>query len=363
MSERRETVAVGLSGGVDSSVAAALLLDQGHDVLGLTMEVFGGEPGRFRGAHACYGPGEEDDVVLARALCHRWGIPYHTVDLRAEFKSHVLDYFSSEYLRGRTPNPCVRCNQAVKFGYLVQRARESGIAFDAFATGHYARIEYDAERQRHVLVRGADPRRDQTYFLARLESSLLPQLRFPLGALTKDEVRAIARDKGLLVAERRGSQDFIQGGDHSALFAGRDVSTGPIKDLEGRVVGTHKGIVHYTVGQRRGLGVAASEPLYVLRIDGEANSLIVGPKNRLLSPGLIATDVHYVSIDPPTGPLRAQVKIRHNHGAVDAQLEPLDDRQVRVTFDVPQLSVSPGQAAVFYDGDLVLGAGFIEQSL
>jgi tRNA-specific 2-thiouridylase len=417
-------IAVGMSGGVDSSYAAYLLHEQGHLVVGLTMTVFGGRGGadtgggravsvqaldnaaakapekpsapagparsvptymtsrpedesRFFGMdwppsfhralppaerlrHACYGPSQEQNIESARRVCERLGIPHHTIDLKEEYRREVLDYFRAEYLRGRTPNPCARCNPAIKFGFLLQKAAEQGIGFDRFATGHYARVAYDPEKKRYRLKRGKDEKKDQSYFLYGLREEQLSRLLFPLGELEKREVKRRAAEAGLPVCERPESQNFAEGG-HAALFADQQVLPGPILDPSGKRIGTHRGIVHYTVGQRRGIGISASRPLYVLRVDAGRNALVVGPREQLLSRTLVASGTRFLGVDPPREPLRAQAQIRHNHQAADGELIPLGSREVKFVFDLPQLAVAPGQSAVFYRGELLLGGGEIRK--
>ena len=255
MQNTQATVAVGMSGGVDSSTAASLLKGQGLAVIGLTMAIFSGHDccqGISR--HASYGPGEEEDLQSAREVCSLLKIPHHVVDLREEYRETVLDNFTAEYLAGRTPNPCTRCNPLLKFGLMLDKARQTGVSFDIFATGHYVRTEFDPHRGRHVLKSALDGKKDQSYFLYGLKPDLLPRLRFPLGELTKDQVRDHAESLGLPVSDRPESQDFVEGGDYSFLFDKDQIRPGPIVDHEGKRLGTHKGIINYTVGQRRGIG-------------------------------------------------------------------------------------------------------------
>ena len=350
-----------MSGGVDSSYTAYLLQKQGHQVVGLTMAIFSSEAGSVRGGgHGCYGPNEQDDIESARRVCEQLGIEHHTLDLRQPYREAVLHYFKAEYLRGRTPNPCTRCNPAVKFGSLLQRAAEQGVDFDRFATGHYARIVYDEQSRRYRLKRGLDAKKDQSYFLYGLQESQLERLLFPLGELPKEEVKRAAARASLEVAKRPESQNFVEGG-HAGLFSAERVSPGPIENRSGKRIGTHRGIVHYTVGQRRGLGIGGGEPLYVLRIDAACNRLVVGPRQALFSCELVAERTRFLGIDPPSKPLRAQAQIRHNHAAAPGELSPLGEGKYRFLFDLPQLSITPGQSAVFYQGETLLGGGEIGQ--
>jgi tRNA-uridine 2-sulfurtransferase len=365
-----QRVAVGLSGGIDSSVAAYLLKRQGFEVIGLTMQTWDGSvPLKPSGRPGCFGPGEEDDLKAAGEIARRLDIKHHVVSLSAEYKAEVLEYFRKEYLAGRTPNPCVRCNRQVKFGLLLERARAKGIVFDRFATGHYARVAFDEGRGRHVLMRGADAKKDQSYFLSHLSQEQLGQLIFPLGDLRKEEVRRIATDLGWTdLLDKPESQDFIECDSYDALFAPEDVKPGPIVDDQGRVVGEHSGIIHYTVGQRRGLKLGGNpQPVYVTGVSGKDNTVHVGPKEQLYGSRLLATNLNWIALPrAPALPIRASVKVRQQHPPAAALLMRVErDNQpaVEVLFDEPQLAITPGQTAVFYEGDLVLGAGTIEGCL
>lgn len=357
------SVAVGLSGGVDSSVAAALLVRAGYEVTGLTMRIWDGpETGQAGCRQGCYGPGEEEDIAACEALCSRLGIPYRVVDLSREYERTVLEYFRSEYLRGRTPNPCVLCNHVMKFGFLLDRARLEGLRFDYFATGHYARIQ---ERSGRPCLRiAADPAKDQSYFLHRLGPEVLGRVLFPLGEKTKPEVRDMARSLGLEVSEKPESQDFVTGGDYSLVFGGREGPPGDIVDSEGRVLGRHRGIHRYTIGQRRGLGVSTGpDPLYVLRLDPERNRIVVGPGEGLFAEGLSTEDTILSDPSLEGRPFECRVRIRQNHAPTPAEVT-VRNGAARVLFRTPQRAVAPGQSAVFYDdADFVLGGGIIEKAL
>ncbi len=359
-----KTVAIGMSGGVDSSLTAALLKKQGFQVIGLTMKIYGGElsPTSSRG-HACYGPGEEEDIAITAAVAEHLAIPLHVIDLHAEYREHVLTHFKHEYLAGRTPNPCTRCNPLLKFGFLIKKARATGIDFNYFATGHYARVCRDENIGRFVLKKARDPRKDQSYFLYALPPSLLGQLMFPLGDMNKKDVRSLADDYKLPVSARPESQDFIEGGAYSDLFNAPDIQPGPIIDCHGQKLGTHRGIIHYTIGQRRGIGIAHSEPLYVTGIDAQHNAIVVGPKTDLLSNGLFATDLHLLSTDSLRPGQTVQARIRHSHNPAAATIAACDENTVTIRFEQPQLSVTPGQAVVVYDDDIVLGGAVIEKPL
>lgn len=345
-------IAVGLSGGVDSSVAAALLARAGHEVVGITMKIW--REGRFAGGpkDACYGPGEADDIARAEALSRRLGIPYHVFDCAGEYESVVLDYFKREYLAGHTPNPCVRCNAFLKFGVLPGLARKSGLAFDRFATGHYARIREEDGRFR--LLRGADETKDQSYFLYRLSQAQLAGLLFPLGELRKSEVRALAAEFGLEVKDQPDSQDFYSG-DHAELLETPD-RPGNIVDSGGRVLGAHRGFWHYTVGQRKGLGIAAKHPLYVLELNPCRNEVVVGSAGETVARRLVLGDCHWIG-EPPEG--AAEVKIRSAAKPLPAEISTGENGET--VLDLPSGASAPaaGQSAVLYRGDLVLGGGII----
>jgi tRNA-specific 2-thiouridylase len=352
-------IAVGLSGGVDSSVAAAILKKQGHEVIGITMRIYDESFGIREGAkHACFGPGEKEDIEVSQRVADALGIAYRVVDLRAEYKERVLDYFRDEYLAGRTPNPCVRCNTLLKFGFLVDRAREAGLDFDVFATGHYARI--GTRRGRACLMKGADPAKDQSYFIYRLEPERLESIAFPLGEFTKPQVRAMAREFGLETAEMAESQDFIAGGDYSPIFRGSGLEQGDIVDDSGKLLGRHKGIAYYTIGQRRGVGVAAGEPLYVSGIDAKRNRIVVSVEEKLFSKALLAREVFLQ--DPQERGFDAWARIRQNHRPAEARAEIQVGGQMRVGFASPQRGVAPGQSVVLYEGDFVIGGGTIDQT-
>jgi tRNA-uridine 2-sulfurtransferase len=360
-----------MSGGVDSSVVAGLLRRRGDSVVGLTMQLWnqrrlpelvpeGGATGR-----CC----SLDDVYDARFVAQHLGIPYYVVNFEDRFEQQVVRPFIDEYLAGRTPIPCTLCNNFIKFDQFLELA--AGVGAGRIATGHYARIGFDEPAGRYQLRRGIDPGKDQTYFLFGLTQEQLAQTDFPLGSFTKPQVRALARELGLPVAEKPDSQEicFVPNGDYAAFidayFRERGIAPdrthGEIVDTGGRVLGEHAGVHHFTVGQRRGLRVAAGEPLYVIATEPQAQRVIVGRNQDLLRARLHAKDVNWISIASILEPVRAQVKIRNKHEAAPATLYPTSaPGRVEIVFDLPQRAVTPGQAAVFYDGDLVLGGGWIE---
>jgi tRNA-specific 2-thiouridylase len=354
-------VAVGLSGGVDSSVAAALVMEMGYEVLGLTMEIYDGAVAlQETGRPACYGPGEKEDLEVAERLCRKLGIHFHVIDLRQEYRNHVIHYFKREYLEGRTPNPCIVCNQKLKFGFLLEKAKAIGLDFNYFATGHYARATKCG--QRFVLQRPLDRSKDQTYFLYGLTQEQLSRILFPLGSYTKSQVRQMARILNLESAEHRESQDFIQGGDYLSLFSDEELRTGEIVDQCGKVLGRHRGIMRYTIGQRRGLGIASSKPFYVVRIDARSNQVVVSHKEPF-SQGVIVTDLNLIGTEAIEQPQHVEAKIRLQHTAAPATVFPPENGMTKIIFEEPQPSVTPGQSAVLYSQDIVYGGGVIQSVL
>jgi len=353
-------IAVGLSGGVDSSVALLTLRDAGAHVVGLTMKIYNGSiPNLPTNIDACYGPTEVEDIDSCSKLCADHDIPYHVLDLSKEYEERIIDYFKAEYRVGRTPNPCVRCNIEMKFGFLLERARQTGIDFDYFATGHYARTE---ERNGILHLRTAvDTSKDQTYFLHRLTPEALSRVVFPLGSQSKPKVKETARRYGLAaIADKPESQDFI-GGDYGILFENEE--PGDIVDEAGKVLGRHKGIVHYTVGQRRGIGMSLGpSAMYVLALDAAKNQVIVSGNAELFAAGLTGSKLVLHDEELRTTELRALVRIRQNHKPAAARLRFFDDK-AEIWFEDPQRAVAPGQSAVFYDQDgFVLGGCIIDSS-
>lgn len=357
-------LAVGLSGGVDSSMTALLLRRAGFDIVGLTMQIWDGSiPLPDEGRSGCFGPGEVRDLEAVRAFAGRLGIPHHVVPLADEYRRVVLDYFREEYLRGRTPNPCVHCNRQMKLGFLLDRARQLGIEFDAFATGHYARRLRDGDTGRQRLLKARDASKDQTYFLSHLGQAQLGQLVLPLGGLLKEEVRAMAVEAGFPdLAAKAESQDFVESRDYGALFRSDDARPGPIVTRAGARLGTHCGLIHYTIGQRKGLGVGgAGEPWYVVELDAVKNLVVVGRREDLGGLGFRASRVNWIGIpSAPAEPTRVECRIRQRHAGAPATMRRVEGATVDVEFDEPQFSITPGQIAVFYDGDEVLGGGTIE---
>jgi tRNA-uridine 2-sulfurtransferase len=349
-----------MSGGVDSSVAAALLKEQGHQVIGVTLDMWPRQSlvdSAVRQNVCCSLEAVED----ARRVADRLGIPHYTLNLREDFERTVVQNFVREYMRGRTPNPCVRCNRFVKFEALLYKARAWGASH--LATGHYARVER-AESGRYALRKAVDLSKDQSYALSSLTQEQLAHSMFPLGGMTKAETRQMATDLGLVTAQRPESQElcFVPDDDYAAFLRERAPSvaqSGPIRNLRGEVLGTHPGIAFFTVGQRRGLGIASSSPLYVVEIIPEQNTVVVGERDELYSSGLIAGDVNWVSTGPPDGEIRANVRMRYHGAESPGVASPRRDGTLEIDFDEPQRAVSPGQTAVLYDGDTVLAGAII----
>ncbi|HNQ43684.1 MAG TPA: tRNA 2-thiouridine(34) synthase MnmA [Candidatus Cloacimonadota bacterium] len=359
----KKSVLVGLSGGVDSAMTAKLLIDQGFDVTGVTMSIWDGSIALDTATKSgCFGPGEKDDLEAAARVCAELGIPHHIIRLQDQYRDNVLSYFCDTYISGQTPNPCLVCNQRLKFGFLPAKARELGLRFDYFATGHYARISFNSPSGRYELRSALDSTKDQSYFLAYLQQEQLANLIFPLGDKTKEEVKALARKLGFEeLAAQAESQDFFESDDYSILFADGTFREGEIVDFQGKVLGTHKGLIFYTIGQRRNLGIPGqSEPYYVIRIDAAANRLVVGPQRLLYGISCIVGSMNWLSIPEPQQEFSATAKIRLQHTAAPCLVRRLDTNNWQVDFDEPQLSITPGQGIVFYQDDLVLAGGIIQ---
>jgi tRNA-specific 2-thiouridylase len=364
-----ETIAVAMSGGVDSSVVAGLLHRQGERVIGLTMQLWnqrrlpelaGGAPtGR-----CC----SIDDVYDARHVAQHLGIPYYVVNFEDRFERQVVQPFIDEYLAGRTPIPCTLCNNFIKFDQFLEMAEGAGAS--RIATGHYARIAWNADSGRWEMRRSADRTKDQTYFLFGLSQPQLARTLFPLGGFEKSQVRELARELAIPTADKPDSQEicFVPNGDYAsfidAYFREQGIDAGETRgDLvtaDGRVVGEHSGVHHFTVGQRRGLGIAAGEPLYVIATEPLTRRVVIGRNESLLRASMMVKDVNWISIAAPSAPLTAEIKIRNKHAAAAATITPVTSTRVEVRFQEPQRAVTPGQGAVFYSGDLVLGGGWIE---
>jgi tRNA-specific 2-thiouridylase len=349
-----------MSGGVDSSVAAALLAREGHEVIGLSMQLYD-----HSGSHA---DGEVrfgtcctiDDLHDARRVARQIGIPHYIVNFERQFGETVVSNFVREYASGRTPIPCVHCNGDLKFATLAARAE--GFGAQLVATGHYARVE--AADGRHLLKRGVDPAKDQSYFLFTLTQEQLSHAMFPVGALDKTAVRALARELDLAVSDKPDSHEicFVADGDHNAFLEAHGAARAPgaIRDVEGRVVGTHDGIHRFTIGQRKGLGLSSGIRLYVVGIDADEGAVTVGPREALERTTLTASAVNWIAGTPPSPGTRVTAQIRHRHREAGATIDPIDGDRVSATFDEPQHAITPGQAVVFYDGEVVIGGGWID---
>ena len=366
-------ILVGMSGGVDSSVAALLLKEQGHEVTGATMAIWGKDgvykqiqeklsklPKNPSSHGACFGPDEKEDIEAAKSICEQIGIPFYVFDCAKQYEEIVLKNFKKEYLNGRTPNPCVWCNSLIKFDVLPHLAKVNGINFDKFATGHYARIEKNEDR--YIIKKGISPKKDQSYFLYRLKQEQLKNILFPLGGYTKEEIRDIASSFGLKVAQKPDSQDFYEG-DYNELLEVEE-KIGNIVDRQGKILGTHKGIWNYTIGQRKGLGVSSTEALYVVELKKDTNEIVVDFKDKTMKNELIATKMNWIAFDKLKANIACQAKIRSYQQPQEVFVKPIGDiGEVKVEFINAQNAISPGQSVVLYDEDIVLGGGIIDKVL
>ena len=367
-------IAVAMSGGVDSSAAAAILKQQGHDLVGFSMQLWNqrrgisvDENGDPLPSRCC----SLDDVYDARRVAEELGFPFYVLNLEREFERDVVEPFVASYLQGETPIPCVSCNSRLKFASLDRLAASLGC--EKVATGHYARVEFDEASKRYRLFRGRNLQKDQSYFLWELTQEQLSRSLFPLGEMSKPEVREVARHNNLAVAEKAESQEicFVPDGDYSGFIdryleaqgaAKRTPAAGQIVDASGAIVGRHSGIHRYTIGQRRGIGIANERPLYVLGIDAEKNQVTVGEQDQLLTSEFTAAGVNWIAYDDPPKSASANVRIRYRHQEAAANITPIANNRVRVSFRTPQRAITPGQATVFYDGDEVIGGGWIVKS-
>lgn len=351
-----------MSGGVDSSTAAALLKEEGHDVIGAFMDLWDCSMKDPMPSSSCCSAVNKADAKRVASLL---GIPLHIVDMEEIFRNEIIDPFVDQYLAGLTPNPCIRCNERLKFHHLMEKAGSFGA--NIVATGHYARITYTKDEGHPQLLKGIDPNKDQSYFLFPLTRNQMSKVFFPLGSYRKEQVREMARTLGLPVSGKEESQEicFVPEGDYRTFIeyylppsARR---AGEIVDEAGKVLGRHEGIHTFTVGQRRGIGIPSSHPLYILEIDPLTQRVIVGPARGLYRSRLIARDLSWIAIDPPSDPFKVMVRIRYRHKEAEAVINPLADGRVMVSFQNPQRAITPGQAVVFYKGEEVLGGGWIEK--
>ncbi|QEK07640.1 tRNA 2-thiouridine(34) synthase MnmA [Treponema phagedenis] len=347
-------ILVGLSGGVDSAVAAKLLLEQGHEVSGVTMQMISPVGEIIKS--------QEQDIADARAIANTLGIDFFTLDLRSAFREEIMNYFAETYKQGLTPNPCFICNKKMKFGRLLDAALERG--FDAIATGHYAQIMRDLKTGRYLLLQGSDSKKDQSYFLALLNQFQLAHIMFPLGNYTKPEVRKIAEKAGLISAHRPDSQDicFVPNGDYAKIVEAllpETFTEGNFLDTKGKIIGKHRGLHHYTIGQRRGLALAFGEPVYVVSKDAKTNTVCVGSSENLFASALVAENVNFIAVEKLTEPIVCTVKTRYRQNEIPARLIPITEDSLRVEFLQPERAVAAGQALVCYKDGAVFAGGII----
>ncbi|HZK25900.1 MAG TPA: tRNA 2-thiouridine(34) synthase MnmA [Oscillospiraceae bacterium] len=364
--KNKKRVVVAMSGGVDSSLAAALLTEQGYDVIGMTMRLWVADEFEDEAKQSSRGCCSLSSVEDARKVADKMGIPYYVVNFKEQFRQKVVDYFIDQYRQGRTPNPCIACNRYMKFDLLLQRALD--LEADYLATGHYARVSYDRNKQRYRLQKAKDAAKDQTYALYNLTQEQLAHTLFPLGGYLKSEVRQLAADYGLAVATKPDSQEicFIPDNDYKRFLKEESELTaepGPILDGAGNQLGTHQGLVNYTVGQRKGLGLAVGKPMFVVKLDLDRNQLIVGEDKDVYFSSLIAADCNYILLADLTAPLPVKVKIRYHAQETAGIVTPLTRGHVRVDFAEPERAVTPGQSVVFYQGQDVLGGGIIQEAI
>lgn len=361
-SDKKARVVVGMSGGVDSSVAAALLQEAGYEVIGVTMRIWQCDQEDERPTACC----SLNAVNDARRVAEQLGIAFYVMDFRESFNEKVISYFTSEYMRGRTPNPCIACNRHIKFGDFLLKAK--GLGANYIATGHYVKIEYDEARRRYLLLRGNDKRKDQSYVLYAMTQEQLAHTLFPLGELSKVQVRQKARELGLQTAEKAESQEicFVTNNDYKSFISARakdkKIMPGPFLNTQGEVVGQHLGLPYYTVGQRKGLGLALGYPAFVTELDADTNSVIVGKDEENYRSILLASENNFIAINKLKKPLEVEAKIRYGANPAPAVINPMRDGQVEVRFFSPQRAITPGQSVVYYEGDVVIGGGVIEEA-
>lgn len=359
---KKITIAVGMSGGVDSTMAAYFLKKQGYNVVGLTMKIWDNSLNFKPRKSGCFGPNEEKEIKEAKKAAKKIGIKHFVIDLKKEYREYVLDYFKKEYLKGRTPNPCVMCNAKIKFDCLLRLALASGIKFDKFATGHYARVGFDNKQNRYFLKKGIDKTKDQSYFLYRLNQNQLRKIVFPLGEYKKAEIKKIAKKLGYgYYSQKPESQNFIECRDYGIIF-NRKFKKGNIIDRKGKIIGRHSGIVFYTIGQRKKLNIGGlKEPMYVLKINGKKNEITVALKKFLFSNKISIKNLcwNFLVVKPRLTEINCQVKIRYGSKPVDCNVILINKKTAEVEFKKPQFAPAPGQSAVFYKGDEVLGGGII----
>ncbi len=349
-------VIVGMSGGVDSSVTALLLKKQGYEVIGVNLDLL---PNK-----SCNKPCSNiDSINDAKKVCEKLDIPFYSLDFKKLFKKHVIDYFASEYIKGHTPNPCIACNRYIKFEELIKVAKEN-FGTEYIATGHYAKVEYNEKTGRYYIVESEAIGKDQTYVLYNLTQEQLKHIIMPLGDYTKDEIRKIAEENGLINANKSDSQEicFVEDNDYAKYISENynyDIKTGNFVDTNGNILGKHKGIIHYTIGQRRGLGLSLKAPLYVTKLDTNKNQVVLAPNDKLFSNTLICTNTNFMPFEKLESPMTVTAKIRYSAKKSDATIYPLENGDVKVVFADNQRAITPGQAVVFYNGNIVVGGGTI----
>jgi len=360
--KEKKIVAVGMSGGVDSTMTALILKNKGYEVIGITMQIWDNNPNIKGTSDGCYGPNEKYGIRDAKKAAKMIGIKHYVINLQEEYKKAVIEYFKEEYQKGRTPNPCVMCNSKIKFGLLIDKALESGIKFDYFATGHYVRVSYDEKNKLYLLKKGIDKTKDQSYFLYRLKQKQLSKVIFPLGSKKKSFIKQFARDNGFEeYTNKKESQNFVECDSYSALLpVGK---SGMIIDHNGKVLGEHKGITNYTLGQRKNINIGGlKEPYYVLKIDSKKNSIIVGPRRFAFFKKASVRNINWI-IPFNLVKDKIEVKIRYGADLTKATFVSKDKNKAVLKFVKPQFAVTPGQSIVFYDKDIVVGGGIIDKNI
>jgi tRNA-specific 2-thiouridylase len=359
--KEKTTIAVGMSGGVDSTMTALILKNKGYNVIGITMQIWDNNPNIKGTSSGCYGPNEKYDIKDAQKAAKMIGIEHHVINLQKEYKKAVIKYFQEEYQKGKTPNPCVMCNSKIKFGLLLDKAMKSGIKFDYFATGHYARVSFDEKNKIYLLKKGIDKTKDQSYFLYRLKQNQLSKIMFPLGSKKKSFIKQFAKENGFAeYADKQESQNFVECDNYSALLpAGQP---GMIVDYNGKIIGEHNGITNYTLGQRKNINIGGlKEPYYVLKINAKKNSIVVGPRSLAFFNKVSVKDINWI-IPLSLVKNKTEVKIRYGAELAKATFVSKNKNRAVLKFDKPQFAVTPGQSIVFYDKNIVIGGGIIDKN-